>query len=243
MFNNRVAVITGGTRGIGLATAKKLAANGCDIAVISTSCSPSVEKEVANFGVKCISYACDVSDAEKADAAARQIITDFGKVDILVNNAGICSDKLLIAMAEEDFDRVISVNLKGTYLMTKAFLRHFMKNRYGRIVNISSVAGLAGNAGQANYAASKAGVIGFTKSVAKEYASKGITCNAVAPGFIDTDMTKGLTEEARAKIAQSVPAGCIGKAEDAARAVCFLASDASGYITGEVIKVDGGLYI
>ncbi|MCD8309449.1 MAG: 3-oxoacyl-[acyl-carrier-protein] reductase [Clostridia bacterium] len=244
MFNNRVALITGGTRGIGLAIAKELSANGVNIAI--TASSPSADEAVnaiKGMGVDCAYYSCNVADGTLVTDTVKQVIADFGKIDILINNAGVTADKLLIAMTESDFNRVIDVNLKGAFLVTKACLRQFVKNGYGRIVNISSVVGLMGNAGQANYAASKAGLIGFTKSVAKEYAAKGVTCNAVAPGFIKTDMTAELPPQAKEKIMAAIPAGRMAYPAEVARAVSFLADDLSGYITGEVIKVDGGMYI
>ncbi|MCD8040635.1 MAG: 3-oxoacyl-[acyl-carrier-protein] reductase [Clostridia bacterium] len=244
MFNNRVALITGGTRGIGLAIAKELAANGVNIAI--TASSPAADEAVnaiKGMGVDCAYYSCNVADGTLVTDTVKQVIADFGKIDILINNAGVTADKLLIAMTESDFNRVIDVNLKGAFLVTKACMRQFVKNSYGRIVNISSVVGLMGNAGQANYAASKAGLIGFTKSVAKEYAAKGVTCNAVAPGFIKTDMTAELPPQAKEKIMAAIPAGRMADPAEVARAVSFLADDLSGYITGEVIKVDGGMYI
>lgn len=244
MFNNRVALITGGTRGIGLAIAKELAANGVNIAI--TASSPAADEAVnaiKGMGVDCAYYSCNVADGTLVTDTVKQVIADFGKIDILINNAGVTADKLLIAMTESDFNRVIDVNLKGAFLVTKACMRQFVKNSYGRIVNISLVVGLMGNAGQANYAASKAGLIGFTKSVAKEYAAKGVTCNAVAPGFIKTDMTAELPPQAKEKIMAAIPAGRMADPAEVARAVSFLADDLSGYITGEVIKVDGGMYI
>ncbi len=244
MFNNRVALVTGGTRGIGRAITEELASNGVNIAITATSPeADGVVSAIEQKGVRCAYYSCNVRDSASVSDTVKRIIADFGKIDILVNNAGVTADKLLIAMSESDFDRVLEVNLKGAFLMTKACMRQFMKNGYGRIVNISSVVGLMGNAGQANYAASKAGLIGFTKSVAREYAAKGVTCNAVAPGFIKTEMTAKLSDEAAAKIMSAIPVGRMAEPREVARAVSFLADDASGYITGEVVKIDGGMYI
>lgn len=244
MNKRKVALVTGGTRGIGLAIAKQLAQDGADVAITATS--PSAEEAVQSIralGVKCDYYACDVSDGGRAEATVKQVIADFGGLDILVNNAGVTADKLLVSMSQEDFERVISVNLVGAFNMIRACIRHFMRSRCGRIVNISSVVGLMGNAGQVNYAASKAGIIGLTKTVAREYASRGITCNAVAPGFIRTAMTDTLRQEYRDEVCKNIPVGRFGEAEEVARVVSFLADERSGYITGEVIKVDGGIYI
>ncbi len=244
MLNDRVALVTGAARGIGKAIAMELAKAGADIAMIATSESEaaiSVKTEIQNMGKRVLFLACDVSDPAQVNSAVADILAEFGKIDILVNNAGITKDKLLMQMSEEDIDAVLSVNLKGCFHTVKACLRTFMKNKYGRIINITSVSGMIGNPGQANYAASKAGVIGFTKTVAKEYASKGITCNAVAPGFICTDMTDKLSDEAKAAMAAAIPVKRFGTPEDVANVVRFLAEKASSFITGEVIKVDGGM--
>ena len=244
MLNDRVALVTGAARGIGRAIAVELAKAGADIAMIATSESEaaiSVKTEIQNMGKRVLFLACDVSDPAQVNSAVADILAEFGKIDILVNNAGITKDKLLMKMSEEDIDAVLSVNLKGCFHTVKACLRTFMKNKYGRIINITSVSGMIGNPGQANYAASKAGVIGFTKTVAKEYASKGITCNAVAPGFICTDMTDKLSDEAKAAMAAAIPVKRFGTPEDVANVVRFLAEKASSFITGEVIKVDGGM--
>ncbi len=244
MLNDRVALVTGAARGIGKAIAIELAKAGADIAMIATSESEaaiSVKTEIQNMGKRVLFLACDVSDPAQVNSAVADILAEFGKIDILVNNAGITKDKLLMQMSEEDIDAVLSVNLKGCFHTVKACLRTFMKNKYGRIINITSVSGMIGNPGQANYAASKAGVIGFTKTVAKEYASKGITCNAVAPGFICTDMTDKLSDEAKAAMAAAIPVKRFGTPEDVANVVRFLAEKASSFITGEVIKVDGGM--
>ena len=244
MLNDKVALVTGAARGIGKAIAMELAKAGADIAMIATSESEaaiSVKTEIQNMGKRVLFLACDVSDPAQVNSAVADILAEFGKIDILVNNAGITKDKLLMQMSEEDIDAVLSVNLKGCFHTVKACLRTFMKNKYGRIINITSVSGMIGNPGQANYAASKAGVIGFTKTVAKEYASKGITCNAVAPGFICTDMTDRLSDEAKAAMAAAIPVKRFGTPEDVANVVRFLAEEASSFITGEVIKVDGGM--
>ena len=197
--------------------------------------------ELTAMGVQAKAYACDVSDFAATKQTCDAIVKDFGNVDVLVNNAGITIDKLLLRMTEEDWDKVLSVNLKGAFHMIKHLTQHFMRNRSGAIINIASVVGMMGNAGQANYAASKAGLIGLTKTVARELGSRGVTCNAVAPGFIATGMTAALTEEQQAYMKQNIPLGRIGRPEDVAAAVLFLAENR--YITGEVIKVDGGMYI
>ncbi len=244
LLQGKTAVITGAARGIGRGIALELAACGAHIAMLDLHDNETAKATAAAIraqGVRCELYVCDVSRADAVAVAAEAALRDFGRVDILVNNAGVTRDKLLMAMTEEDFDFVTDINLKGTFLVTKAFLRHFMRNKYGRIINISSVVGLSGNPGQANYVASKAGVIGLTKTVAKEYAARGITCNAVAPGFITTDMTDAMPEATREAMLGQVPAARPGTVEDIAHAVAFLASDHAAYITGEVIRVDGGL--
>ena len=246
MLEGKTAVVTGASRGIGEAIAARLAKEGADIAVIATKQSESADRVVETIremGRKCEFFACNVADEESVKACADAVLSSFGRVDILVNNAGITNDKLAIQMSGEDFSSVIGVNLTGAFLMSKAFLRSFIRQKSGRIVNISSVVGLMGNAGQANYASSKAGLIGLTKSLAKEYAAKGITVNAVAPGYIRTSMTDALGEEAGRKMIEAIPAKRGGTPEDVANAVCFLVQDESSYITGEVLKVDGGMYI
>lgn len=246
MLNDNIAVVTGGSRGIGRAIAVKLAELGADIAVIATRDSDQAQdtiKTIEDMGRKARLYVCDISNIEAVNNAVSQIITDFGGVDILINNAGITKDKLLMQMNEDDISDVIDVNLKGSMYVTKACLRNFVRKRHGRIVNISSVVGLMGNAGQVNYSASKAGIIGFTKSVAREYASKGITCNAIAPGFICTDMTNQMPKEAIDAMLGNIPCGRYGKPEEVASLAAFLVSDEASYITGEVIKIDGGMYI
>lgn len=246
MLNYNTAVVTGGSRGIGRAIAVKLAGLGADIAVIATRDSDQAQdtiKTIEDMGRKARLYVCDISNIEAVNNAVSQIITDFGGIDILINNAGITKDKLLMQMNEDDISDVIDVNLKGSMYVTKACLRNFVRKRHGRIVNISSVVGLMGNAGQVNYSASKAGIIGFTKSVAREYASKGITCNAIAPGFICTDMTNQMPKEAIDAMLGNIPCGRYGKPEEVASLAAFLVSDEASYITGEVIKIDGGMYI
>jgi 3-oxoacyl-[acyl-carrier protein] reductase len=240
---NQVAVVTGAGRGIGQAIALKLAAAGANVACVDLKlefCTETVEKATA-LGVKAWGFAANVAEAASVDAAVEQIVAATGKVDILVNNAGITKDGLLMRMSEADWDAVLDINLKGTFLFTKAFSRSFLKQRSGRIVNIASVIGLIGNAGQCNYGASKAGVIGFTKSAARELASRGITVNAIAPGFIETAMTAKISPEAREGLLKQIPLGSLGQPEDVANAVLFLASPAARYITGQVLAVDGGM--
>ena len=240
---NQVAVVTGAGRGIGQAIAVKLAAAGADIACVDLKqefCAETVQK-VQGLGRKAWPFAANVSDAASVEAAAEQILNATGKVDILVNNAGITKDGLLMRMSEADWDAVLDINLKGTFLFTKAFSRAFVKQRSGRIVNIASVIGLIGNAGQCNYAASKAGVIGFTKSVARELASRGVTANAIAPGFIETKMTEALGPEARTALLKQIPLASLGQPGDVAEAALFFASPAARYITGQVLAVDGGM--
>ena len=239
-FENKTAVITGGSRGIGLAIAKKLASQGANIAILYVGDeSEGIAAKEALAEVE--QYFCDVSDFNASKEVVDKVIEEFGGIDILVNNAGITRDKLVLNMDEKDFDAVIGVNLKGTFNMIKHTYKHFMKKRYGRIVSTSSVVGIMGNAGQANYSASKAGIIGMTKSVAKELAGRGVTVNAVAPGYIGTDMTNALSDKVKDAMKAQIPAKRIGTPEDVANVVAFLCSDDAAYVTGEVIKVDGGL--
>jgi 3-oxoacyl-[acyl-carrier protein] reductase len=240
---NQVAVVTGAGRGIGQAIALKLAAAGADIACVDLKlefCAETVQK-VQALGRKAWPFAANVSDAASVEATAEQILAAASKVDILVNNAGITKDGLLMRMSEADWDAVLDINLKGTFLFTKAFSRSLIKQRSGRIVNIASVVGLIGNAGQCNYGASKAGVIGFTKSAARELASRGITVNAIAPGFIETAMTAKLSPDAREALSKQIPLGSLGQPDDVANGALFLASPAARYITGQVLSVDGGM--
>jgi len=246
MLNGRTAVITGASAGIGGAIALSLAQNGANIAIIyrgSENLASDVKRKAEVFGVRAETYQCDVSDFDHSKATCGKIIEDFGSVDILVNNAGIIKDDLLLRMSESDFDDVINVNLKGVFNFTKHLSRSLMKSGHGRIINISSVSGIMGNPGQANYSASKAGVIGLTKTTAKEFASKNVTCNAIAPGFIITDMTAGLPQSVKDYANNAIPLKRMGTPEEVAGLAVFLASDLSSYITGEVIKVDGGLCI
>ncbi|MBR6018946.1 MAG: 3-oxoacyl-[Lachnospiraceae bacterium] len=246
MLQGKTAVVTGGSRGIGRAIALAFAEQGAEVAIVATKCSEAAEAVIAELvakGSNARLYACDVSDPEAVTRVMAQILTDYGHVDILVNNAGITRDNLLPGLGESDIDDVIDVNLKGTIRVTRAFIRAMAKQRSGVILNISSVVGLMGNSGQTNYAASKAGVIGFTKSVAKEYGRRNIRCNAIAPGYIATEMTAALGAEKSEEIAKQLPLGRLGRPEDVAALALFLASDAASYITGEVISVDGGMYI
>jgi 3-oxoacyl-[acyl-carrier protein] reductase len=240
---NQIAVVTGAGRGIGRAIALKFAAEGADIVCVSRTIenSEKVANEVRALGRKAWALAVDVSDSAAVATAAEKILAEAGKVDILVNNAGITRDGLLMRMSETDWDMVMNTNLKGAFLFTKAFTRSFIKQRAGRIVNITSVIGLIGNAGQCNYSASKAGMVGFTKSAAKELASRGITVNALAPGFIETDMTAVLGVDMKNELLKRIPLNTLGQPEDIANAALFLASPASRYITGQVLTVDGGM--
>ena len=242
-LENHIAVVTGAGRGIGRAIALKFAAAGADVAVVSRTQenSEKVAAEIRALGRKAWAHAVDVADAAAVTAAAEKILAEAGKVDILVNNAGVTRDGLLMRMPDADWDTVLNTNLKGAFLVTKAFVRSFIKQRSGRIINISSVIGLIGNAGQSNYAASKAGLIGFTQSTARELASRGITANAIAPGFIETDMTSELNEALRAEILKKIPLGCLGQSEDIAAAALYLASPGARYVTGQVLTVDGGM--
>lgn len=242
MLRNKIAVVTGGSQGIGLEICKIFAQNGASIAVVDINPPEKLEtaaQEIAQSGVQVKTYQCNVADSKQVAEVCKQILTDFGKVDILVNNAGITKDNLILRMSETDFDAVIDVNLKGAFYMTKNFYRPMMKQKSGKIINISSVSGLFGNIGQVNYAASKAGIIGLTKSTAKELAAKDICCNAIAPGFIMTSMTTSFQENEDLK--NSIPMKHFGKPEDVAELALFLASSKSDFITGEVIRVDGGM--
>ena len=240
---NQVAVITGAGRGIGRGIALKFAAEGADIVCVSRTAenSEKIAGEVRAAGRRAWAHAVDVADATAVSAASEKILAETGGVDILVNNAGVTRDGLLMRMSEADWDTVLDTNLKGAFLFTKAFTRAFLKQRSGRIINVTSVIGLIGNAGQCNYAASKAALLGFTKSVARELASRGITANALAPGFIETDMTSGFTSEQRNEMLKQIPLSRFGQPEDIAEAALFLAGPGARYITGQVLTVDGGM--
>ncbi len=246
MLKGKNIVITGGSRGIGKAIAKEYARNGANLAIIASNNSKAANdtiEELKELKSDARLYICDVKNPEQVEAVSQEVLADFGKVDILVNNAGITKDNLLPSLKITDIDDVIDVNLKGCIYVTRAFMRSFVKNRAGNIINISSVVGLMGNKGQTNYAASKAGIVGFTKSVAKEYGKRSIRCNAIAPGYIATEMTAELSEAQTQEIKKQIPMERLGTSEDVAKLALFLASDMSDYITGEVIKVDGGMYV
>ena len=242
-LQGKIAIVTGSTRGIGRAIAEELAKQGAQVVISGRNAelAQTVAEAIQQKGGQAIAIPADVSQWEDAQALVQQTIQQWGRVDILVNNAGITRDNLLLRMSEADWDAVLQVNLKGAFNCTKSVTRQMMKQRYGRIINITSVVGLMGNAGQANYAASKAGLIGFTRSVARELASRNITCNAVAPGYIQTDMTDALDENVKEALLQQIPLGRLGEPADVARVVAFLCSDAAAYITGQVINVDGGM--
>jgi len=245
-LSGKIAVVTGGSRGIGRAICQRLAALGATVVVNYVSNPAAAEETVASIqsaGGRAEAVQFNVATSEEIEAAFKKILDAHGRVDILVNNAGITRDGLLMKMKDEQWDEVLNTNLKGVFLCTKAVSRAMMKQRWGRIINITSVIGFAGNAGQANYAAAKAGIVGFTKSVAKELASRGITVNGVAPGYIVTDMTKDLSEEVTNTIKGEIPMGVLGEAEDIAGAVAYLASDDARYVTGQFIHVNGGMFM
>lgn len=244
LVQGKNAIVTGGSQGIGRAIALKLAENGANVAILyvgDRERGAETVKEIEALGVKAMEVYCNVADFEESKAAVDEVVKTFGSVDILINNAGITRDNLILKMTEAEFDSVINVNLKGTFNMIKHTYPLFMRQRYGRVVSISSVVGIGGNKGQANYSASKAGIIGMTKSAAKELASRGVTYNAIAPGFIETDMTAVLPEEAKKAMCDQIPAKRTGKPEDVANLALFLASDMAAYITGEVVRCDGGM--
>jgi 3-oxoacyl-[acyl-carrier protein] reductase len=244
MVEGKVALVTGASRGIGRAIALDLAKNGANVAVNyagSEAKANEVVDEIKALGREAFAIQADVSDSEAVAAMVKETVERFGRLDILINNAGITKDNLLMRMKDSEWDDVININLKGVFLTTKAATRQMMKQRYGRIINIASIVGVSGNAGQANYVAAKAGVIGLTKTAAKELSSRNITVNALAPGFITTDMTDKLTEEVKAEMLKQIPLARLGEPDDIANAATFLASDKSGYITGQTIHIDGGM--
>ncbi len=246
MLDGKIAVVTGASRGIGKAIALKLASLGASVVVNyngSEERALQVKAEIEEQGTKASVYQCDVSDFESCETFIQDVIKEYGRIDILVNNAGITKDGLLMKISEEDFDKVLDTNLKGTFNTVRFVSRQMLKQKSGRIINMSSVVGVSGNAGQANYAASKAGVIGLTKSAARELASRGITVNAIAPGFIETDMTEVLSDKVKEACVGQIPLGKFGMPEDVANLAAFLASNEAGYITGQVIHVDGGMVI
>ena len=244
-FKGQVGVVTGGTRGIGFAVAEALAQRGVNLVIVARNKEEAHAKATAlsSVGIKATGIKLDVSNAEEVQKAFDDIRKEYQKIDILINNAGITKDGLLMRMKEEAWDSVIDINLKGVFLCTREAIKDMVSNKYGRVVNITSVAAFMGNPGQANYSASKAGIVGFTKTVAKEYANRGITVNAVAPGFIETSMTDVLKDTIREEMKKLIPLGRFGTVEDVARAVIFLASPESEYITGQVIHVNGGMYM
>ena len=244
MLQNKVAVVTGGSRGIGKAIAEKFAAEGASVAILYSSNSASADavvEEIRNAGGTAKAYQCHVENSDEVGKTIDEVVNDLGKIDILVNNAGITRDKLLMMMKEEDFDDVISVNLKGAYNTMRKVCPMLARQRWGRVINLSSIAGINGNAGQVNYSASKAGLIGMTKSAAREFAGRGITVNAIAPGFVETDMTEKFASDEN--VMKRIPVGRMGRPDEIASLALFLASDAAAYITGEVIRIDGGLAI
>jgi 3-oxoacyl-[acyl-carrier protein] reductase len=241
-LTGKVAFVTGSTRGIGHAVATALYAAGAKVAIVGRDLAKS-QAVAAALGERAAGISCDVADGAQVEAAIAAAEQALGPIDILVNNAGLTRDNLLLRLTEADWDTVLDANLKGAFFTTKAVVKGMMKRRSGRIVNVTSIVGLTGNKGQANYAASKAGLIGFTKSVAKEYASRGILVNAIAPGFIETDMTAALPEEGRKALLEGIALGRLGRPEDVAGAVVFLASDLAAYVTGQVLVVDGGMVI
>lgn len=243
-LKDKVAVVTGAGRGIGLAIARTFAEAGARVAVVSrteTNSASAAAAINADFPNAAIPYAVDVSNSEAVTAMAKQVIADFGTVDILVNNAGLTRDGLVMRMSDDDWDAVLNTNLKGAFHTVKAFQRTLLRQKDARIINVASIIGLIGNAGQANYAASKAGLIGFTKSIAREFASRGVTANAIAPGFIATDMTSVLSDDVRSAVVQKIPLGFLGEVNDIAAAALYLASPAARFVTGQVLTVDGGM--
>jgi 3-oxoacyl-[acyl-carrier protein] reductase len=243
MLKDQVAIVTGGARGIGREIALTLARAGADVALfdVNQELLERTAQELRSLGRRSEAVAVDVTDGKQVDDGVSKVLDKLGRIDILINNAGITKDGLLIRMDDAQWDRVLAINLKGTFLCTRAVAKAMLKQRRGRIVSIASVVGLIGNPGQANYAASKAGIIGLTKAVAKELASRGVTCNAIAPGFIKTEMTEVLPEAAKQRLMEAIPMGTLGEPSDVAQAALFLVSEAARYITGHVLVVDGGL--
>ena len=244
-LQNKIAIVTGASQGIGKTTAELFSKSGAHVVCIARN-----EEKIKNLATTIsrnghsASYnSCDISDGDLLQDTIKSVISDYGKIDILINNAGVTRDSLVLRMKNHQWDEVLSTNLKGAFYATKSVLRSMMKNKYGRIINITSIVGLQGNSGQSNYSASKAGLIGFSQSVAKEVASRGITINVVAPGFIDTDMTKALSDDQREAISKDIPANRLGEPEEIAATVAFLVSDGAAYITGETIHVNGGMYM
>ena len=245
ILKDKVALVTGAAQGIGRAIALKLANSGADVVIVDMNLDKAQEtaREAERLGRRALALRANIANLQEAEAMADEAVAKLGAVHIMVNNAGITRDALILRMKEEDWDAVINVNLKGVFNCTKAVVKHMSKQRYGRIVNIASIVGEMGNAGQANYAASKAGVIALTKTVAREFATRNITCNAVAPGFIDTAMTQALSEKVKEELAKQIPMGRLGTPEDVAEGVLFLVSEATGYITGQVLNINGGMYM
>jgi 3-oxoacyl-[acyl-carrier protein] reductase len=244
-LNGKIALVTGAAQGIGRDIALGLAADGADVAIcdVNLEAAQKTAADIEAMGRKSLAVKANVAASADVTAMIDQVVEKFGRIDILVNNAGITRDGLILRMKDEDWDLVLSINLKGAFLCTKAALKHMTKQRTGTIINIASIVGAMGNAGQANYVASKAGLIGLTKTIAREYANRNVTANAVAPGFIDTAMTQALTDQVRADLAKQIPLGRLGSSEDVANAVRFLASPSAAYITGQVVHVNGGMYM